>query len=53
MPAFFVLFLVIAVRVLFLPNALEGYKYLLVPQWDALLNPRTWIMEMGQAFFSL
>ena len=53
MPAFFVLFLVIAVRVLFLPNALEGYKYLLVPQWDALLNPRTWIMAMGQAFFSL
>lgn len=53
MPAFFVLFLVIAVRVLFLPGALEGYKYLLVPQWEYLLNPRTWIMAMGQAFFSL
>lgn len=53
MPTFFILFLIIAVRVLFLPGALEGYKYLLVPQWEYLLNPRTWIMAMGQAFFSL
>ena len=53
MPAFFILFLIIAVRVLFLPGALEGYKYLLVPQWEYLLNPRTWIMAMGQVFFSL
>ena len=53
MPAFFILFLIIAVRVLFLPGALEGYKYLLFPQWECLLNPRTWIMAMGQAFFSL
>ena len=53
MPTFFILFVIIAVRVAFLPNAIEGYKYLLVPQWEYLLNPRTWIMAMGQAFFSL
>lgn len=53
MPAFFILFLIIAVRVAFLPGAIEGYKYLLIPRWDALLNPITWIMAMGQAFFSL
>ncbi|MDO5141400.1 MAG: sodium-dependent transporter [Eubacteriales bacterium] len=53
MPAFFVLFLVLAVRVLFLPGAAEGYRYLFVPQWRYLLDPRTWIMAMGQAFFSL
>ncbi|MGO5027446.1 sodium-dependent transporter [Candidatus Agathobaculum pullicola] len=53
MPTFFILFLIIAVRVLFLPGALDGYKYLLVPQWEYLLNLRTWIMAMGQAFFSL
>ena len=52
-PAFFILFIIIAIRVAFLPNAIEGYKYLLVPQWEYLLNPRTWIMAMGQAFFSL
>lgn len=53
MPTFFVLFLIIAVRVAFLPGAAEGYKYLLVPQWQYLLQPETWIMAMGQAFFSL
>lgn len=53
MPAFFILFLVIAVRVAFLPGAFEGYKYLLVPDWSYLKNPETWIMAMGQAFFSL
>lgn len=53
MPAFFILFFIIAVRVFFLPSSTEGYRYLLVPKWDALLRPQTWIMAMGQAFFSL
>ena len=53
MPAFFVLFIIIAVRVAFLPGAGEGYRYLFVPKWSALLDMRTWIMAMGQAFFSL
>ena len=50
MPAFYILFIILAVRVSFLP---EGYKYLLIPRWEYLLNPETWIMAMGQAFFSL
>ena len=53
MPAFFILFLVIAVRVAFLPGAVEGYLYLLQPDWSRLLDPETWVMAMGQAFFSL
>lgn len=53
MPAFFILFAIVAVRVFFLPGSMEGYKYLLVPQWKMLLNPTTWVMAMGQAFFSL
>lgn len=53
MPAFFILFVVLAIRVAFLDGALEGYKFLLIPKWEALLNPETWIMAMGQAFFSL
>lgn len=53
MPAFFILFLIIAVRVAFLPGAIEGYRYLLVPKWEYLADPMTWIMAMGQAFFSL
>ena len=53
MPAFFILFAVLAVRVAFLPGAAEGYKFLFVPDWSQLLNVDTWVMAMGQAFFSL
>lgn len=53
MPAFFGLFLFLAVRVMFLPGAMEGYNYLFIPNWEALLDPRTWIFALGQAFFSL
>lgn len=53
MPAFYLLFIIIAVRVAFLPGALEGYAYLLKPDWSYLLNFETWVMAMGQAFFSL
>ena len=53
MPAFFVLFVFLAVRVAFLPGASEGYRFLLVPKWECLLKPETWVMAMGQAFFSL
>lgn len=53
MPAFFVLFVLLAVRVAFLPGASEGYRFLLVPKWECLLKPETWVMAMGQAFFSL
>lgn len=53
MPMFFVLFLIVAVRVAFLPGALAGYEFLFVPKWEALLKADTWIMAMGQAFFSL
>lgn len=53
MPAFFILFVIIAVRVFFLPKSELGYAYLLKPDWSYLLVPETWVMAMGQAFFSL
>ena len=53
MPLFFVLFAVLAVWVAFLPGASEGYKFLFVPKWEALANVDTWVMAMGQAFFSM
>ena len=52
-PAFIILFLVLAVRVFFLPGSYEGYKYLFVPRWEFLSNPRTWILALGQAFYFL
>jgi len=53
MPVFFVIFVVLAVRVAFLPNAAEGYRFMFTPRWEALADPMTWIWAMGQAFFSL
>ena len=53
MPVFFVLFAVLAVRVCFLDGAGAGYRFLFVPKWEQLKNVDTWVMAMGQAFFSL
>lgn len=53
MPAFFLLFAILAIRVAFLPGASEGYRFLFVPDWSYLLKVDTWVMAMGQAFFSL
>lgn len=36
MPLFFIIFLVLAVRVALLPGAAEGYRFMLTPHWDAL-----------------
>lgn len=53
MPLFFIIFVILAVRVAMLPNVLEGYLFMLIPRWEALLDPMVWIWAMGQAFFSL
>ncbi len=53
MPAFFILFVIVGIRVATLPGALAGYEYLLIPRWEALANPTTWVYALGQAFFSL
>ncbi len=52
MPAFFVLFVILAIRIASLPNAFEGYKYMF--RYDReMLNWGTILEAMGQAFFSL
>lgn len=53
MPLFFILFIVMAIRVALLPGAFEGYKFLFVPKWGKLADPMVWVAAMGQAFFSL
>ncbi len=52
-PLFYLMFLVLAVRIFTLDNAIDGYRYLLIPDWSYLLQPKTWIYALGQAFFSL
>lgn len=53
MPLFFILFIILSIRIAFLPGAIEGYKFMFFPEWKALLDPMVWIWAMGQAFFSL
>ncbi|GAA0122351.1 MAG: sodium-dependent transporter [Clostridium argentinense] len=53
MPALFVIFVILLIRSVTLPGASEGIKYLLVPKWSYLLDPTTWVMALGQAFFTV
>ena len=53
MPVFFIFFIALFVRVVTLPGAVDGYKYLFVPKWEQLGNIKTWVYALGQAFFSL
>ncbi|MDO5047869.1 MAG: sodium-dependent transporter [Anaerococcus sp.] len=52
MPAFFILFIIIAIRIISLPNALEGYKYMFRLD-PSKISLSTIVSAMGQAFFSL
>ena len=53
MPVFFVIFVVLAIRVAFLPGAMDGYKFMFSADWSKLKDPMVWVWAMGQAFFSL
>lgn len=53
MPVFFIIFVILAIRVAMLPGAAEGYRFMFHPDWAALKDPMVWIWAMGQAFFSL
>ena len=53
MPIFFVFFILLLIRVITLPGAVEGYKYLFLPDWSNLKDIKTWVYALGQAFFSL
>lgn len=53
MPLLFFLFLILGGYIFTLPNALEGYRYILTLNPEGLLNPKVWIYAFGQAFFSL
>lgn len=53
LPALFLLLLILVVRALTLPNAIDGLKFYLVPDWAMLARPATWRAALAQAFFSL
>ncbi len=53
MPILLGLFVLLTIRSVTLPGALEGIKYIFVPDWSYLLKPITWGMALGQAFFTV
>ncbi|MER1986839.1 MAG: sodium-dependent transporter [Solibacillus sp.] len=52
MPLLFVFFLLLCVRSLTLDGAMEGVKFMFVPDWS-YFNSDTVLLALGQAFFSL
>lgn len=53
MPLLFGIFILLAIRSLTLPGAMKGVEYLLTPQWEYLFKVDTWVMALGQAFFTV
>ncbi len=53
MPLFFIIFVILAIRVAMLPGASEGYTFMITPRWESILDPNVLVSAMGQAFFSL
>ncbi|ALC40460.1 CG1698 [Drosophila busckii] len=49
----YVVMLILLVRALTLPGALDGVLYFLKPQWHKLLEPQVWYAAVTQVFFSL
>lgn len=52
MPLLFIFFIVLAIRSLTLEGAMEGVRFLFIPDWS-LLTGETFLIALGQAFFSL
>lgn len=52
MPLLFIFFMIIIIRSLTLPNAIEGVRYFLQPDFSKL-NQESILFALGQSFFSL
>lgn len=52
MPLLFIFFILLAIRSLTLDGAMEGIRFLFVPDWSYLTG-KTVLLALGQAFFSL
>ncbi|MGP9539188.1 sodium-dependent transporter [Brachybacterium sp. AOP43-C2-M15] len=52
-PLLVIMFVILVVRSLFLPGAIDGLDAFFKPHWGALLDPGVWIAAYGQIFFSL
>lgn len=57
LPTLFILIIIVVIRSLTLPNAIDGVKYFLVPNWSDINSfsklAKVMLSAMGQVFFSL
>ncbi|MEG0830275.1 MAG: sodium-dependent transporter [Anaerovoracaceae bacterium] len=53
LPILLVLILILVVRGITLPGAVNGLEYMFKPDWGALLEPKVWVAAYGQIFYSL
>ncbi|BDD82654.1 transporter [Tsukamurella pulmonis] len=52
-PLLVVLFMILVVRALFLPGAMDGLNAFFTPDWSRILDGTVWTAAYGQIFFSL
>lgn len=52
-PILYVLFITLAVFMLFIPGTRNGYQYIFSLDPAGLLDPQVWVYAFGQCFFSL
>lgn len=52
-PALYVLFIILAIVMLFVPGTGEGYRYIFSLDPKGLLDVNVWVFAFGQCFFSL
>jgi len=52
-PALVVIFLIIVIRAITLPGAMDGLEAFFTPDFSKILNPDVWVAAYGQIFFSL
>ncbi|PID78017.1 MAG: sodium-dependent transporter [Deltaproteobacteria bacterium] len=53
MPLFFSMLIILLFRSLTLEGASQGIAYIFKPDWTKLAEMETWVMALGQAFFTL
>lgn len=53
LPILFVCIVIIVIRGLTLPGAVDGLAYMFTPDWSKIANADVWVAAYGQVFFSL
>mgnify|MGYP004557535941 FL=1 len=53
LPILLIMTVILVIRGITLPGAVDGLAYMFTPDWSALAKPSVWVAAYGQVFFSL